>query len=161
MLSTNSKHFQRWNNVFSLQGKSSSIWNKHRGRRCPYISHLTYDCVLLVVYCLTFHSELFNSYGDVTVRGESCKFRPRLGTYSLWKRRYLYRVTSAVTLNLGFCGLIQKTAQFSRLVKLTRPFRSNSIPNPNWATILAGWYIFDNGNVYKLQILFSFTTLLY
>ena len=40
---------------------------------------IIYDWVLFIIYSVTFHSELFNSYGDVTVRGESCKFRPRLG----------------------------------------------------------------------------------
>jgi hypothetical protein len=50
----------------------------------------------------------------------AAKFRPMLGAQGLWVGRDLYRATSAVTRDLCFSGLIQRTAQFSRLLWRTR-----------------------------------------
>jgi hypothetical protein len=48
------------------------------------------------------------------------KFRPKLGAQGLWARSDLYRATPTVTRDLGFSGLIRRTAQFSRLLRHTR-----------------------------------------
>jgi hypothetical protein len=42
------------------------------------------------------------------------------GTQGLWAGRDLYRVTPVVTQDLGFSGLIRRTAPFSRLLRHTR-----------------------------------------
>jgi hypothetical protein len=48
------------------------------------------------------------------------KFRPMLGAQGLWVERDLYRATPTVTRDLGFSGLIRRTAPFSRLLRHTR-----------------------------------------
>jgi hypothetical protein len=53
-------------------------------------------------------------------RWRAAKFRPMLGAHGLWAGRDLYRVTPAVTRDLGFSGLIRRTAPFSRLLRHTR-----------------------------------------
>jgi hypothetical protein len=53
-------------------------------------------------------------------RGRAAKFRPMLGAQGLWAGRDLYRATPAVTRDLGFCGLIRRTAPFSCLLQHTR-----------------------------------------
>jgi hypothetical protein len=53
-------------------------------------------------------------------RWRAAKFRPMLGAQGLWAGRDLYCATPAVTRYLGFSGLIQRTAPFSRLIRHTR-----------------------------------------
>ena len=53
-------------------------------------------------------------------RWRAAKFRPILGAQGLWAGRDLYRATPAVTRDLGFSGLIRRTAPFSRLLRHTR-----------------------------------------
>jgi hypothetical protein len=53
-------------------------------------------------------------------RWRTAKFRPMLGTQGLWSGRDLYRATPAVTQDLGFSGLIRRTAPFRRLLRHTR-----------------------------------------
>jgi hypothetical protein len=53
-------------------------------------------------------------------RWRAAKFRPKLGSEGLWAMRDLYRTTPAVTRDLGFLGLIRRTAPFSRLLRHTR-----------------------------------------
>jgi hypothetical protein len=53
-------------------------------------------------------------------RWRTAKFRPVLGAQGLWAGRDLYRATPAVTRDLGFSGLIRRTAPFSRLLRHTR-----------------------------------------
>jgi hypothetical protein len=53
-------------------------------------------------------------------RWRAAKFRPMLGAEGLWAGRDLYRATPAVTQDLGFSGLIRRTAPFSRLLRHTR-----------------------------------------
>jgi hypothetical protein len=53
-------------------------------------------------------------------RWRAVKFRPMLGAHGLWARRDLYRATSAVTRDLGFSGLIRRTALFNRLLRHTK-----------------------------------------
>jgi hypothetical protein len=53
-------------------------------------------------------------------RWRAAKFRPMLGAQGLWAGRDLYRATPAVTRDLGFSGLIRRTAPFSRLLRQTR-----------------------------------------
>jgi hypothetical protein len=75
----------------------------------------------LIGYCLTSRSRMFHLYGDVTITGEGLKkCWPMLGTHGLWAGRDLYRATPAVTRDLGFSGLIRRTAPFSRLLRHTR-----------------------------------------
>jgi hypothetical protein len=67
---------------------------------------------------------LVHSSWDVTITGEGLqKLRPMLGAQSLWAGRDLYRAIPAVARDLRFCGLIQRTAQFSRLLRHTRGTR--------------------------------------
>jgi hypothetical protein len=53
-------------------------------------------------------------------RWRAAKFRPILGAQGLWAGRDLYHATPAVTRDLGFSGLIQRTAPFSRLLRHSR-----------------------------------------
>jgi hypothetical protein len=53
-------------------------------------------------------------------RWRAAKFRPMLGARGLWAGRDLYRATPTVTRDLGFSGLIRRTAPFSRLLRHTR-----------------------------------------
>jgi hypothetical protein len=53
-------------------------------------------------------------------RRRARKFRPMLGAQGLWAGRDLYRAPPAVTRDLGFSGLIRRTAQFSLLLWHTR-----------------------------------------
>jgi hypothetical protein len=53
-------------------------------------------------------------------RWRAAKFRPMLGAQGLWAGRDLYRATPTVTRDLGFSGLIRRTAPFSRLLRHTR-----------------------------------------
>jgi hypothetical protein len=55
-----------------------------------------------------------------TYRWRASNFRSVLGTQSHWARRDLYRATPAVTQDLGFSGLIRRTAPISRLLRHTR-----------------------------------------
>jgi hypothetical protein len=50
---------------------------------------------------------------------KGCKFRRMLSTQGLWAGRDLYRATPAVTRDLGFSGLIWRTAPISRLLRHT------------------------------------------
>jgi hypothetical protein len=50
----------------------------------------------------------------------AAKFRPMLGAQGLWAGRNLYRATPAVTRDVGFSGLIRRTAPFSRFLRPTR-----------------------------------------
>jgi hypothetical protein len=74
----------------------------------------------LIIYCFTSHSRIFHLYGDVTITGEGLqKFRPTFVVQDLCAGRDLYRATPAVTRDLGFSGLIRRTAPFSRLLRHT------------------------------------------
>jgi hypothetical protein len=53
-------------------------------------------------------------------RWRAAKCRLMLDTHGLWAGRDLYRATSAATWDLGFSGLIRKTAPFSCLLRHTR-----------------------------------------
>jgi hypothetical protein len=53
-------------------------------------------------------------------RWRAAKFRPILSTQGLWAGRDLHRATPAVTRDLGFSGLIRRTAPFSHLLRHTR-----------------------------------------
>jgi hypothetical protein len=53
-------------------------------------------------------------------RRRAAKFWPMLGAQGLWAGRDLYHATPTVIRDLGFCGLIRRTAPFSRLLRHTR-----------------------------------------
>jgi hypothetical protein len=53
-------------------------------------------------------------------RWRATKFRPMLGAQGLWAGRDLYRATPAVTRDLGFSGLIRRTAPFTHLLRHTK-----------------------------------------
>jgi hypothetical protein len=75
------------------------------------------------IYGFTSRSIIFHLYGDVTCdhcRRRAAKFRPMLGAQGLWAGRDLFRATPAVTRDLGFSGLIRRTAPFSRLLRHMR-----------------------------------------
>jgi hypothetical protein len=71
----------------------------------------------LIIYGFTSRSLIWRRHH---CRWRAAKFRPMLGTQGLWAGRDLYRATPAVTRDLGFSGLIRRTAQFSRLLRHTR-----------------------------------------
>jgi hypothetical protein len=53
-------------------------------------------------------------------RWRAAKFRPMLCSQGLWAGRDLFCATPAVTQDLGFSGLIRRTAPFSRLLRHKR-----------------------------------------
>jgi hypothetical protein len=53
-------------------------------------------------------------------RWRAVRFRPMLGAQGLWAGRDLYRATPAATLDLGFSGLIWRTALFCCLLRHTK-----------------------------------------
>jgi hypothetical protein len=69
----------------------------------------------------------------------AAKFRPMLGAQGLWAGRDLYRATPNVTRDLGFFGLIRRTAPFSRLLRHARGSRG-PIP-PRILTGVTKWKI--------------------
>jgi hypothetical protein len=71
-------------------------------------------------------------------RWRAAKFRPMLGAQGLWAGRDLYRATPAVTRDLGFSGLIQRTASFSRLLR-----HAWGCGGPILTRILTGSYPFE------------------
>jgi hypothetical protein len=74
--------------------------------------------VWLIIYCFTSRSRIFHLHGDVTIAGEGLQnLGLLLGAQGLWAGRNLYRATPAVTRDLGFSGLIRRTASFSRLLR--------------------------------------------
>ena len=91
---------------------SSVMWSHWRttSLRWPRFSHEMWDSVVSFVCWLTSHSRIFCSYRIVTIDGEGLKnlFRPTSG---LSAGKDLYRATPAVARGLGFCGLVQRTAQ--------------------------------------------------
>jgi hypothetical protein len=67
------------------------------------------------------HRPKFFTYMETSplpVKG--CKFRPMIGAQDLWAMRDLYRATPAMTRDLGFSGLIRRTAPLSRLLRHTK-----------------------------------------
>jgi hypothetical protein len=72
-------------------------------------------------------------------RWRAAKFRPMLGAQGLCTERDLYRATPAVTRDLGFSGLIRRTAPFSRLLRFTRGCRGAILTR-----IHTGLQIFEN-----------------
>ena len=69
-------------------------------------------------------------------RWRAAKFRPMLGAQGFWAGRDLYRATPAVTRDLGFSGLIRRTATFSRLLRHTRGCGGSFLTR-----FLTGWLI--------------------
>jgi hypothetical protein len=64
-------------------------------------------------------------------RWRAAKFRPMLDAQGIWAERDLYRATPAVTRDLGFSGLIWRTAPFSRLLRHTRGVEIYFNPDPH------------------------------
>jgi hypothetical protein len=70
--------------------------------------------------CLEFYVPLKNIsliWRRHHCRWRAAKCRPMLGAQGLWALRDLYRATPAVTRDLGFSGLIRRTAPISRLLR--------------------------------------------
>jgi hypothetical protein len=63
---------------------------------------------------------LLKNFSLTKRRHRVAKFRPMLGAQGLWAGRDFYRATPAVKRDLGFSGLIRRTAPFSRLLRHTR-----------------------------------------
>jgi hypothetical protein len=75
--------------------------------------------IRLIMYGFTSPQEFFTYMETWPL---PVKFRPLPGAQGLWAGRGLYRATPAVTRNLGFSGLIRRTAPFSRLLRHTRGY---------------------------------------
>jgi hypothetical protein len=74
----------------------------------------------LIIYGFTSRSRIFHVHciwRRHHCRWRAAKFWLTLGAQGLWAGRDLYRATPAVTRDLGFFGLIRRTAPFSRLVR--------------------------------------------
>jgi hypothetical protein len=75
----------------------------------------------LIIHGFTSRSRIFSLiWRRHHCRWKAAKFRPKLGAQGLWAGRDLYRATPAVTRDLGFSGLVRRTAPFSRLLLHTR-----------------------------------------
>ena len=88
----------------------------------PAQEFFTYMVDLLIDY-LRFYVPLKNFlliWRRHHSRWRAAKFRPMLGAQGLWAGKDLYRATPAVTRDLGFSGLIRRTAPLSRLLRHTR-----------------------------------------
>jgi hypothetical protein len=86
------------------------------------LSHLIPPPVCLIDY-LRFYIPLKNFsliWRRHHCRWMAAKFKPMLGTQGHWAGRDLYRATPAVTQDLGFSGLIQRTDPFIRLLRHTK-----------------------------------------
>jgi hypothetical protein len=70
----------------------------------------------------------------------AAKIRPMLGAQGLWAGRDLYRATPAVIRDLGFSGLIRRTAPFSRLLRYTRGCGGSIL---TWVSIHKRSYDYD------------------
>jgi hypothetical protein len=81
------------------------------------------DAIGWLIDCLRFYIPLKNFsliWRRHHCRWRAAKFRPILGAQGLWAGRDLYRATPAVIRDLGFSGLIRRTAPFTRLLRHTR-----------------------------------------
>jgi hypothetical protein len=83
-------------------------------------SYNSSSCFDRLIDCLLFYVPLKNI--SLIWRRHHCrwraeKFRPMLGAQGLWAGRDLYCATPAVTRDLGFSGLIRRSAPFSRLLR--------------------------------------------
>jgi hypothetical protein len=90
-----------------------------------------------LIDCLRFYVPLKNFsliWRRQHCRWRAAKFRPVLGAQGLWAGRDLYRATPAVTRDLGFSGLIRRTAPFSHLLRHTRGCGGSILTR-----ILTGW----------------------
>jgi hypothetical protein len=77
----------------------------------------------IMIDCILFYVPLKNIslvWRRHHCRWRDAKFSAILGAQGLWAGRDLYRATPAVTRDLGFSGLIRRTALFSRLLRHTR-----------------------------------------
>jgi hypothetical protein len=116
----NCEFFNLWYNILTLV---LYFWNLDTWRHYRLqVQLLNFDW--LIDY-LRFYVTLKNF--SLIWRHHHCqwwaaKFRPMLGVRGLWAGRDLYRATPAVTQDLGFSGLIQRTAPFSRHLRHTRGY---------------------------------------
>jgi hypothetical protein len=76
------------------------------------------DC--LIIYGFTSRSGIFHLYGYVTIAGDGLQNLAYDQCSGPLSREDLYCATPAVTWDLGFSGLIQRTAPFSGLLRHTR-----------------------------------------
>jgi hypothetical protein len=65
---------------------------------------------------LLFYVSLKN-FSLIWRRHRAAKFRPMVGAQGLWAGRDLCRATPTVTRNLGFSGLIRRTAPINHLLR--------------------------------------------
>jgi hypothetical protein len=82
----------------------------------------------LIDYGFTPRSRIFHLYGDVTIAGEvtivrrrAAKVRPMLALRA-FDQGGIFIVPHAVTRDLGFSGLVRRTAPFSCLLWQTREY---------------------------------------
>jgi hypothetical protein len=88
-------------------------------------------------------------------RWRAAKVRPMLSAQGLWAGRDLYRAIPTVTRDLGFSGLIRRTAPFSRLLRHTKGC-GGSIRNKIYMYITNTSYqelqIYWSSNWWKLKL---------
>jgi hypothetical protein len=102
-----------------LQSRLMSACRKFYGRYIePYVVEFFHTNNWLIDW-LRFYVPLENFsliWRRHHYRWRAAKFRSLLGAQGLWAEKDLYRATPAVTQNLGFSGLIRRTAPSSRLL---------------------------------------------
>jgi hypothetical protein len=88
---------------------------------CQIIIIMTKDWLIDWLFIVLRPAQEYFTYMETSLLPvKGCKFRPMLGAQGHWAGRDLYRATPAVTRDLGFSGLIRRTAPFSRLLRHTR-----------------------------------------
>jgi hypothetical protein len=113
------KWWQRWDSGILAGGPLQIETFRSLGTLCPWTDEL----IDLLIDYLRFYVPLKNFsliWRRLHYRWRAAKFRPMLVAQGLWAGRDLYRATPTVTWDLGFSGLIRRTAPFSRLLRHTR-----------------------------------------
>jgi hypothetical protein len=116
--------------------------------------------------------EFFTNMETSPLPWRFAKFRPMVNAQGFWAGRDLYRATPAVTRELGFPGLIRKTAPFSRLLRHTRGYGKSItriLTGPHsvafydtqgmWRTYSNPYphlYILKKNNKHTLKVIFAF-----
>jgi hypothetical protein len=121
-------------------------------RGTTFILHIVINCFIdwLIDY-LRFYVP-FNIFSLIWrrqhCRWRAANFRLMIGAQGLWAWRDLYRTTPAVTRELGFTGLIRRTAPTSFLLQHTRGCGGSILTR-----ILRGLNAYFNENVKMISIL--------
>jgi hypothetical protein len=94
----------------------------------------------LIIYSFTSRSRIFHLYGDVTITGERLQ---NLGPCSAHRAfEQAGRVTPSVTRDLGFSGIIRRSAPINRLLRF-----ACGCEGPILTRILTGFMLPSKGKI--------------